>query len=358
MNHDASDLPHDLLDQIRSWAAALGFTGLGVSDASFPAAASALEQWLAKGWHGEMDFMSRHASLRTDPGALLPGVRRIISVRMHYWPTEARPAEQVLEDPDMAYIARYALGRDYHRALRRRLQQLADKITEQVGAFRYRAFVDSAPVMEKPIAQAAGLGWVGKHTNLIHPKEGSWFFLGELFTDLPLPLSKPGTDHCGTCSRCAEACPTGALDTPYQLDARRCIAYLTIEHKTAIPEDLRPMIGNRIFGCDDCQIVCPHNREPFPGEDLFRSRYALDASSLSELFSWSPEEFETRTSGSAIRRLGYERWMRNIAVAIGNSTPAQSKVALLTARLGQVTDMVDEHIEWALDRQRAGLGIR
>ncbi len=236
---ESLDVSPNLVTQIQIWAEELSFSALGVSDANLSESAPFLQEWLLKGWHGDMEFMSRHAELRRQPSALFSGVKRVISVRMNYWPQNAAPAEAVLGDRETGYIARYALGRDYHRTMRRRLQILADRITEQVGAFRYRAFVDSAPVMEKPLAQSAGLGWMGKHTNLIHPVHGSWFFLGELYTDLPLPISPPGHDHCGTCQRCAIACPTGALDTPYQLDARKCIAYLTIEHKSAIPEELR-----------------------------------------------------------------------------------------------------------------------
>lgn len=352
---ESLDVSPNLDTQIRIWAEELGFSALGVSDANLSESAPFLQEWLLKGWHGDMEFMSRHAELRRQPSALFSGVKRVISVRMNYWPQNAAPAETVLDDRETAYIARYALGRDYHRTMRRRLQLLADRITEQVGAFRYRAFVDSAPVMEKPLAQSAGLGWMGKHTNLIDPVHGSWFFLGELYTDLPLPISPPGHDHCGTCQRCAIACPTGALDTPYQLDARKCIAYLTIEHKSAIPEELREAVGNRVFGCDDCQLVCPHNRDAPHGEDLFEPRHGLDAPLLTALFAWTDKEFDYYTQGSAIRRLGYERWMRNVAVALGNSKPSTNKIEALSQRLGAISDMVDEHIVWAIEKQRAGL---
>ncbi|HCK76167.1 MAG TPA: tRNA epoxyqueuosine(34) reductase QueG [Gammaproteobacteria bacterium] len=335
---------------IQLWSRELGFDAIGVSEAELGEAGPALQRWLGRGWHGEMNFMARHADERTDPQLLVPSVFRIISVRLNYWRETACSADTVLGNPRKAYIARYALGRDYHRPMRRKLQRLADLITESIGSFAYRAFVDSAPVMEKPLGQKAGIGWMGKHTNLIHPVDGSWFFLGELYTDLPLPVDQPHVDHCGSCTRCAEECPTNALDTPYQLDARLCIAYLTIEHKSSIPEALRPMIGNRIFGCDDCQLVCPWNKFPGRGDAIFSARHELDDRSLLELFTWSPAQFEEYTRGSAIRRLGYERWMRNLAVALGNGPADEAVIATLRARLGVVSGMVDEHIRWALGR--------
>ena len=335
---------------IRQWALDLGFDAVGISTGELSEAAAALQRWLKKGWQGEMDFMSAHVQERTQPDLLVPNTMRIISVRLGYWHDSDDSAHATLGDPEKAYIARYALGRDYHRPMRRRLQKLADQITEAIGPFSYRAFTDSAPVMEKPLGQAAGLGWIGKHTNLIEPKTGSWFFLGELYTDLPLPVDPPHTDHCGTCSRCSAVCPTGALDTPYELDARRCIAYLTIEHKTAIPESLRGLMGNRVFGCDDCQLVCPHNGSPGKGDALFAPRHGLDNPDLVEIFSWSLEQFEKYTSGSPLRRLGYERWMRNLAVALGNGRPSETATRALRSRLGEISDMVDEHILWALER--------
>ncbi len=341
---------HALAEDIRGWAHDLGFDAIGISATDLSEAALALRKWLQQGWHGEMDFMDRHVQERTHPELLVPDTVRVISVRLGYWRDSGAGALETLRDPEKAYIARYALGRDYHRPMRRRLQKLADQITESVGPFSYRAFTDSAPVMEKPLGQHAGLGWLGKNTNLIDPKTGSWFFLGELYTDLPLPVDTPHSDHCGSCSRCAVACPTGALDTPYQLDARRCIAYLTIEHKSAIPESLRAMIGNRIFGCDDCQLVCPHNDSPGAGDELFSPRHGLEQADLVDLFNWSPKEFERYTTGSALRRLGYERWMRNLAVALGNGVPDEMVKKALQARLGKISDMVDEHINWALRR--------
>ena len=336
-----------LKDQIHLWAHELGFTGLGISSGGLGEATSALQAWLAKGWHGEMHFMDRHTPKRCQPELLFPGVHRVISVRLNYYPETGGRKGSSLNEPEKAYIARYALGRDYHRLMRRKLQRLAERITSVAGPFRYRAFTDSAPVMEKPLAQAAGLGWIGKNTNLIHPEQGSWFFLGELYTDLPLPTDEASMDHCGSCTRCIEACPTGALDQPYQLDARRCIAYLTIEHKTAIPENLRPLIGNRIFGCDDCQLVCPHNQGAPQGDVAFKPRYELDTTSLLTLFSWTEGEFFQYTAGSAIRRLGYERWLRNLAVALGNSPSESRTLSALDAKLGTVSPMVEEHIIWA-----------
>ena len=344
---------YKLAKDIRGWARDLGFDAIGISATDLSEAALALRKWLQQGWHGEMDFMDRHVQERTRPELLVPDTVRVISVRLGYWRASGAGALETLRDPEKAYIARYALGRDYHRPMRRRLQKLADQITESVGPFSYRAFTDSAPVMEKPLGQNAGLGWLGKNTNLIDPKTGSWFFLGELYTDLPLPVDIPHSDHCGSCSRCSVACPTGALDTPYQLDARRCIAYLTIEHKSAIPESLRAMIGNRIFGCDDCQLVCPHNDSPGTGNELFSPRHGLENANLVDLFNWSPKEFEHYTNGSALRRLGYERWMRNLAVALGNGVPDEKVKKALQARLGKISDMVDEHINWALHRLNA-----
>jgi len=349
--HSVSDAAlADLKRDIQLWSRELGFDGIGVSAAELGDAGPALQHWLSRGWHGEMNFMERHADKRTDPQLLVPGVFRIISVRLGYWPKTACSAETALRDPCKAYIARYALGKDYHRPMRRKLQRLADLMTESIGPFAYRAFVDSGPVMEKPLGEKAGIGWIGKHTNLIHPVAGSWFLLGELYTDLPLPVDPPQVDHCGSCTRCAEECPTNALDTPYQLDARQCIAYLTIEHKSSIPEAIRPMIGNRIFGCDDCQLVCPHNREPGRGDAIFSARHELDDVPLLKLFNWSPAQFDEYTRGSAIRRLGYERWMRNLAVALGNGPADAGVLTALRARLGAVSEMVDEHIRWALDR--------
>jgi epoxyqueuosine reductase len=278
---------------------------------------------------------------------------RIISARMDYWPAPARAAQAVLDDPTRGYVSRYALGRDYHKLVRRRLQRLADRIQRAIGAFGYRAFSDSAPVLEKAIARNAGLGWIGKHTNLINSSAGSWFFLGELFTDLPLPVDAPATAHCGSCRACLDVCPTGAIVAPYQLDARRCISYLTIELPGAIPVPLRSAIGNRIYGCDDCQLVCPWNRFAQPtAEADFLPRHRLDASTLIELFGWSEREFLRHFEGSAVRRIGHHRWLRNVAVALGNAPPSEQVVAALRARLEHPSELVREHVAWAIERQR------
>lgn len=339
-----------LAADIKQWGAALGFQSLGIADTELGEAEARLIDWLAAGHHGEMRYMQNHGTRRSRPADLVPGTVRVISARLDYWP-KAAPAEQVLQDPRQGYISRYALGRDYHKLLRARLQKLATRIENQVGQFGYRVFTDSAPVLEKPLAAKAGLGWLGKHTNLIDAGGGSWFFLGEIYTDLPLPVDVPDADHCGTCHACIDACPTNAIVAPYQLDARRCISYLTIELHGAIPEPLRPMIGNRIYGCDDCQLVCPWNRfARLSAEPDFAPRHALDATRLVELFAWSDEEFLARTEGSAIRRIGYLRWLRNIAVALGNAPNTPEVRAALAARAAHPADLVREHVQWALAR--------
>jgi epoxyqueuosine reductase len=298
-----------------------------------------------------MAWMLDRADLRRDPTRLLPGVRRIISLRMDYFPPKTAAAEAVLSDPTAAYISRYALGRDYHKLLRRRIQQLADRIAGRVGPFGYRAFTDSAPVLEKALAEQAGLGWIGKHTNLLSREAGSWFFLGELFTDLPLPIDQPIGSHCGHCSACLDICPTAAFRGPYDLDARRCISYLTIEHRGSIPEALRPLLGNRIYGCDDCQLVCPWNRfAKVTVEPDFIARHGLDAASLLMLFGWEEQEFLARTAGMAIRRIGHERWLRNIAVALGNGPATPDAIAALERRAQHPSALVREHVGWALNR--------
>jgi epoxyqueuosine reductase len=287
----------------------------------------------------------------------VPGTLRVVSVRMAALPPDARPADEVLADRRKGYIARYALGRDYHKLLRARLAELARRIEAEIGPFGYRAFVDSAPVMEKPLARDAGLGWIGKHTNLINERAGSFFMLGELFTDLPLPTGSRAKDRCGSCSACLPACPTGAITAPYQLDARRCISYLTIEHHGPIPEALRPAIGNRIFGCDDCQLVCPWNKfARVAAEPDFRTRHGLDAPDLVDLFGWSEQDYLARTEGSALRRLGFKRWLRNIAVALGNAPRAPAVAVALRARADDADPVVREHVGWALARQEASRG--
>ncbi|MCL7461120.1 tRNA epoxyqueuosine(34) reductase QueG [Pseudomonas sp. NW5] len=338
-----------LAEQIRDWGRELGFAQVGISGIDPGEHTEHLQRWLAAGHHGEMDYMAAHGSKRSRPDELVPGTIRLISLRMDYLPGDTRMAEQ-LADPERAYLSRYALGRDYHKLIRKRLQQLAERIQSAIGPFGYRAFVDSAPVLEKAFALQAGLGWIGKNTLLINRRAGSWFFLGELFVDLPLPTDAPMQDeHCGRCQACLDICPTAAFVAPYQLDARRCISYLTIELKGSIPLELRPLIGNRVFGCDDCQLVCPWNRFARPtGEHDFQPRHQLDSSSLASLMRWSEAEFLARTEGSPLRRAGYERWLRNLAVGLGN---APSTIAVLeTLRLyrDHPSALVREHVEWAL----------
>jgi len=334
-------------------ARALGFDALGITAIDIPDDERHLLRWLDEGFHGEMGYMRRHAHLRGSPIELLPGTVRIVSVRIDYWPGEARAAEEVLGDPSLGYISRYALGRDYHKVLRRALARLAADLAGRIGPFGYRVCVDSAPVLEKAHARNAGLGWIGKHTNLIARDAGSWFFLGEILTDLPLPEDGRASAHCGTCQACIPACPTGAILAPYRLDARRCISYLTIEHQSAIPEELRPALGNRIYGCDDCQLVCPWNKfARAAAHPDFKVRHALDASSLPELFRWTADQFEQRMRGSAIFRIGYERWSRNIAVALGNAPGTAAVLGALEARRLDPSPLVREHVAWALDRHR------
>jgi epoxyqueuosine reductase len=340
-----------LAARIRAWGRELGFQQVGITDTDLSAAEDHLNDWLAGGLHGEMDYMARHGSKRSRPAELVPGTLRVISVRMDYLPPADDPAAQ-LADPAAAFVSRYALGRDYHKVLRRRLQRLAERIQAEVGEFGYRAFVDSAPVLEKALAEKAGLGWIGKHSNLINRDAGSWFFLGELYTDLPLPVDAPAEGHCGTCSACIDVCPTRAIVAPYKVDARRCISYLTIELHGAIPEDLRPGLGNRIYGCDDCQQVCPWNRfaTPTPETD-FLPRNGLDTATLVELFGWDEATFLKRTEGSPIRRIGWERWLRNIAVALGNAPADPAVIAALQARADHPSALVREHVAWALHRR-------
>ncbi|MBS0590608.1 MAG: tRNA epoxyqueuosine(34) reductase QueG [Proteobacteria bacterium] len=340
-----------LAARVRLWGRELGFQQIGISATSLDTDEAHLSRWLAENRHGEMDYMQRHGTKRTRPSELHAGTLRVISVRMDYDPPQTRNAWEVLGDPTLAYVSRYALGRDYHKLMRSRLQKLADRIAAEIGPFGYRAFVDSAPVMEKALARNAGLGWIGKHTNLINKGSGSWFFLGELFTDLPLPVDAPADEHCGTCTRCIDVCPTQAIVAPNQLDARRCISYLTIELRSSIPLELRPLLGNRIYGCDDCQLVCPWNKFARKSvEPDFATRHGLDEASLIELFAWSEDEFFKRTEGSAIRRIGYECWLRNIAVALGNAPHSAAIVAALSTRSEHASELVREHVQWALAR--------
>ena len=339
----------DLANSIRSWGHELGFQQVGIADVNIREDEERLMRWLEQGRHGAMDYMHRHGRRRARPQELVPGTLRVISARMDYLPPQTRAAEDVLTDAGLGYVSRYALGRDYHKVMRRRLAQLADKIRAHSPSLAQRVFVDSGPVLEKAFARDAGLGWIGKHTNLINSKAGSWFFLGEILTDLPLPVDTPATDHCGTCRACMDVCPTQAIVAPYQLDATRCISYLTIELRTAIPQEFRKPMGNRIYGCDDCQLVCPWNKfARVTGESDFIPRHALDGAQLVELFAWTEQEFLARTEGSAIRRIGYECWLRNIAVALGNAPTTDEVMQALNARSDDTSELVREHVAWAL----------
>jgi epoxyqueuosine reductase len=341
----------ELKQRILGWSRELGFQRTGVAGVDLAEDEAQLRDWLAQGQHGTMDWMARHGDKRSRPAELRPGTLRVISVRMDYGTGDDAAAWDTLGDGERAYVARYALGRDYHKLMRARLQQLADRIADDVGTFGYRVFVDSAPVLERALARNAGLGWIGKNACLIDRDTGSWFFLGEIYTDLPLPVDAPASAHCGTCTRCMPACPTGAIVAPGRVDARRCISYLTIEHEGAIPEELRPAIGNRIFGCDDCQLACPWNKfARRTDEPDFRARNRLDEATLAELFAWTEEEFLQRTEGSAIRRSGYERWLRNIAVALGNAPPTPDVLAALAQRRDDASEIVREHVAWSLAR--------
>jgi epoxyqueuosine reductase len=338
---------------IKAWGRELGFQAVGIADADLSAAEPGLAAWLAGGFHGEMDYMRRHGARRARPGDLVPGTVRVISARMDYLP-EAADAPATLADGAKAFVSRYALGRDYHKVMRGRLQKLADRIEHEIGAFGYRVFTDSAPVMEVELAARAGLGWRGKHTLLLSREAGSFFFLGEIYTDLPLPLDAAVDEHCGTCTKCLDACPTGAIVAPFRLDARRCISYLTIELKGPIPVALRPLVGNRVYGCDDCQLVCPWNRYArVTREPDFRVRNGLDDVELAELFGWTETAFRERLSGSAIFRIGYERWSRNLAVGLGNAPTSARVRAALRARADDPSSLVREHVAWALARHDA-----
>ncbi len=345
-----------LARDIRGWGIELGFAEVGIADTGLAAEEARLSAWLAAGRHGEMDYMARHGVRRARPADLVPGTIRVISARLDYQPPGARDAAAVLADSRRAYISRYALGRDYHRVLRHKLRRLADRITAAVGSFRHRVFTDSAPVLEVALAAKAGLGWRGKHTLLLTRHAGSYFFLGEIYTDLPLPIAAAASEHCGSCHACIDACPTGAIVAPYELDARRCISYLTIELKGSIPEALRPLIGNRVYGCDDCQLACPWNKYAQVSRELdFDVRNGLDDADLIALFAWTADEFATRMEGSAIRRIGYERWLRNLAVGLGNADYDEAIVAALAARADDPSPLVREHVAWALARQRSKL---
>ncbi len=350
MSNPAIDVA-SLAQSIKDWGRELGFQQVGIAGLDLGEHEAHLERWLAAGYHGEMDYMGAHGSKRSHPEQLVPGTLRVVSLRMDYLPGDTLMAQR-LGQPETAYVSRYALGRDYHKLIRKRLQQLAERIQQAIGPFGYRAFVDSAPVLEKAIAEQAGLGWIGKNTLVLNRKAGSYFFLGELFVDVPLPVDASHTsEHCGRCTACLDICPTNAFVGPYVLDARRCISYLTIELKGPIPADLRPLIGNRVFGCDDCQIVCPWNRFAKPTEQSdFAPRHSLDNAQLAELFRWSEEEFLSRTEGSPLRRAGYERWLRNLAVGLGNAPSSIPVIEALELRRDDASEMVREHVQWALER--------
>ena len=349
-----SDSPPDLAQlaqSIKDWGRELGFQQVGITDVDLGEHEAHLQRWLDAGYQGEMDYMAAHGSKRSHPDELVPGTLRVVSLRMDYLPGDTRMAER-LAQPEQAYVSRYALGRDYHKLVRKRLQQLAERIQAVIGPFGHRAFVDSAPVLEKAIAEKAGLGWIGKNTLVLNRKAGSWFFLGELFVDIPLPIDAPqASEHCGRCTACMDICPTAAFAGPYVLDARRCISDLTIELKGSIPEELRAPIGNRVFGCDDCQIVCPWNRFARPTEQGdFQPRHGLDSGGLVELFLWTEAEFLSRTEGSPLRRAGYERWLRNLAVGLGNAPSTIPVLEALRARREHPSELVREHVAWALAR--------
>ncbi len=343
--NDLSGLAAD----IKRWGLELGFSAVGITGTDLTQAEQAHRDWLAKGFHGAMDYMAKHGDKRTRPAELVPGTVRVISVRMDYLPPNAKDSETVMNDGESAFISRYALGRDYHKVLRQRLQGLCEKIAHEIGGFGYRVFTDSAPVLEVALAEKAGLGWRGKHTLLLSREAGSWFFLGEIYTDLPLPTDKQGQNHCGTCEACITICPTQAIVAPYEVDARRCISYLTIELKESIPEEFRALIGNRVYGCDDCQLTCPWNRFAQLTEvDDFNVRHGLDDISLIELFAWDEATFKDRMAGSAIYRIGYEQWLRNIAVGLGNAPSTPEIISALEARSNDDSEMIREHVAWAL----------
>ncbi len=347
-----------LSENIKLWGKALGFQEVGIADIDLKQHEEQLQQWLDKKYHGEMDYMEKHGMKRARPDELHPGTLRVISVRMDYLPENASFAH-TLKDKNSAYISRYALGRDYHKVLRKRLKQLGQKIEQQVGQLGYRPFVDSAPVLERPLAEKAGLGWVGKHSLLIDAKAGSWFFIGELMVDLPLPVDQAVDNQCGQCVACLKICPTQAIVAPYIVDGRRCISYLTIELQGAIPVEFRKAIGNRIYGCDDCQLICPWNRfANTTQEDDYQARHQLEKQPLLDLFSWTESEFLSNTEGSPIRRIGYQRWLRNIAIALGNAPSSEAVVAALKNRLSSCeSELLNEHIEWALAQHKKQIPI-
>ncbi|MBL4744404.1 MAG: tRNA epoxyqueuosine(34) reductase QueG [Cycloclasticus sp.] len=352
MNSNSIDF-QQLASDIKVLGASLGFQQVGITDIELSDAEKQLNNWLDAGFHGEMGYMQKHGTKRTRPNELHEGTVRVISCRMDYLPEPMQRTDELMQDPIRAYISRYALGRDYHKVLRKKLQKLADLIQQQVGQFGYRAFVDSAPVMEKAIAEKAGIGWIGKHSNVLNKQAGSWFFLGELYVDLPLPIDQAAEEHCGRCTDCIDICPTQAIVAPYVVDARRCISYLTIELKGSIPEEFRTQMGNRIYGCDDCQQVCPWNRFAHITEEAdFIARNDLDTINLIDIFQWSEETFLKKTEGSAIRRIGYESWIRNIAIALGNAPYNENVLAALNEKHQHSNPVIQEHVQWAVCEQK------
>jgi epoxyqueuosine reductase len=342
-----------LADEIKRWGRELGFAEIGITDTDLSHAEAEHQQWIAKGFHGDMDYMAKHGTKRTRPAELVPNTIRVISARLDYLPPKTKDSWQVINDGKQAFISRYALGRDYHKVVRNKLQKLCDYIQQATQQVEYRAFTDSAPVLEVALAEKAGLGWRGKHTLLINKDHGSWFFLGEIYTNLPLPIDQPATNHCGTCNACIDICPTKAITAPYEVDARRCISYLTIELKNSIPVELRPLIGNRVYGCDDCQLTCPWNKfAEVTQEDDFHVRHGLDDISLVECFNWTENEFKQKMAGSAIYRIGYEQWLRNIAVGLGNAPTSIEVISILQSRLHDASELVKDHIEWALTQHQ------
>ena len=343
---------------IKRWGRELGFSDIGICDTELSSAEVEHQAWIKKGFHGDMDYMAKHGVKRTRPADLVPNTVRVITARLDYLPPQAKPSWDVIESGDQAFISRYALGRDYHKVMRNKLQKLCDKIASEVpsfGDFKFesRAFTDSAPVLEVALAEKSGLGWRGKHTLLINKERGSWFFLGEIYTNLPLPIDQKSTNHCGSCSACVDICPTRAITAPYEVDARRCISYLTIELKTAIPLEFRPLIGNRVYGCDDCQLVCPWNKfAEITQEPDFNVRNGLDDISLVQCFAWSEAEFQQNMAGSAIYRIGYAQWLRNIAVGLGNAPSSPEVISALKSRENEANDMLREHVVWALQQHQ------
>ena len=340
-----------LAADIKRWGRELGFAEIGITDTDLSHAEVEHQAWIKKGFHGDMDYMAKHGTKRTRPADLVPNTVRVISARLDYLPPNAKDSWQVMQDGEKAFISRYSLGRDYHKVLRQKLQKLCDKIFAEIADFEYRVYTDSAPVLEVALAEKSGLGWRGKHTLLLNKDHGSWFFLGEIYTNLPLPIDEKASNHCGSCAACIDVCPTKAIVAPYEVDARRCISYLTIELKTAIPLELRSLIGNRVYGCDDCQLVCPWNKfAEITQEPDFNVRNGLDDMSLVECFSWSEAEFKQKMAGSAIYRIGYTQWLRNIAVGLGNAPNSPEVVKVLKARQNDTSELLREHVVWALQQ--------